>query len=42
MVNVVGVVKELGYLDIFDDMFIDLNDICKYEDSELVIIIIGL
>lgn len=41
MVNVVGVAKELGYLDISDDMLIDLNDICKYEDSELVIITTG-
>ncbi len=41
MVNVVGVAKELGYLDISDDMLIDLNDIYKYEDSELVIITTG-
>ena len=41
MVNVVGVAKELGYLDIEDDMLIDLNDISKYQDNELVIITTG-
>nr|WP_330409720.1 ribonuclease J [Romboutsia maritimum] len=41
MVNVVGVARELGYLDISDDVLIDLNDLSKYEDSELVIITTG-
>ncbi|MRN23325.1 ribonuclease J [Romboutsia ilealis] len=41
MVNVVGVAKELGYLEIEDDMLIDLNDISKYQDNELVIITTG-
>ena len=41
MVNVVGVARELGYLDIEDDMLVDLNDISKYDDSELVIITTG-
>jgi len=41
MVNVVGVAKELGYLEIDDDMLIDLNDISKYQDNELVIITTG-
>ncbi|MGL5694901.1 MAG: ribonuclease J, partial [Peptostreptococcaceae bacterium] len=41
MVNVVGVAKELGYLDIEENMLIDLNDISKYKDNELVIITTG-
>ena len=41
MVNVVGVARELGYLDISDDILIDLNDLSKYEDNELVIITTG-
>ena len=41
MVNVIGVARELGYLDIEDDMLVDLNDISKYDDSELVIITTG-
>ena len=41
MVNVIGVAKELGYLDMEDDTLIDLNDISKYKDSELVIITTG-
>ena len=41
MVNVVGVAKELGYLEVEDDMLIDLNDISKYQDNELVIITTG-
>jgi len=41
MVNVVGVASELGYLNIPDEMLIDLNDINKYDDSELVIITTG-
>ena len=41
MINVVGVSRELGYLNIEDDTLIDLNDISRYEDSELVIITTG-
>ena len=41
MVNVIGVAKDLGYLDIEDDILIDLNDITKYDNSELVIITTG-
>ncbi|CAK7008611.1 MAG: Ribonuclease J1 [Peptostreptococcus russellii] len=40
MVNIVGVAKELGYLNTDEDI-IDLNDIHKYKDSELVIITTG-
>ena len=41
MVNVIGVARELGYLDMEDETLIDLNDISKYDDSELVIITTG-
>lgn len=41
MINVVGVAKELGYLDVEDDTLIDLNDLSKYDDSELVLITTG-
>ena len=41
MINVVGVAKELGYLEMEDDMLVDLNDISKYQDNELVIITTG-
>lgn len=41
MVNVVSVAKELGYLDIPEGMLIDLNDIHKYEDNEIVLITTG-
>ncbi len=41
MVNVIGVARELGYLDIEDEMLVDLKDISKYNDSELVIITTG-
>lgn len=41
MVNVFAVASELGYLDVEEDMMIDLNDISKYEDKELVIITTG-
>lgn len=41
MLNVVNVAKELGYLEIEDDMIIDLNDVGNYEDKELVIITTG-
>ncbi|MGL5312072.1 MAG: ribonuclease J [Peptostreptococcaceae bacterium] len=41
MVNVVGVATELGYLNIPENMLIDLNDIHKYEDNEVVLITTG-
>lgn len=41
MVNVIGVAKELGYLNMEEDTLIDLNDISKYDDNELVIITTG-
>ena len=41
MVNVVGVASELGYLDVPENMLIDLNDLHRYEDSEVVIITTG-
>lgn len=40
MVNILGVAKELGYLST-DKHIIDLNDIHKYKDNELVIITTG-
>ena len=41
MVNVIAVATELGYLNIPENMIIDLNDISKYEDNEVVIITTG-
>ena len=41
MVNVIGVARELGYLEVEDETLIDLNDISKYNDNELVIITTG-
>ena len=41
IVNVVAVATELGYLNIPDNMLIDLNDISKYEDNEVVLITTG-
>lgn len=41
MVNVVAVATELGYLNIPDNMLIDLNDISKYGDNEVVLITTG-
>lgn len=41
MINVIGVARELGYLDMEDETLIDLNDISKYDDNELVIITTG-
>src|SRR3712207_55601 len=40
MLNILGVAKELGYLST-DEHIIDLNDIHKYKDEELVIITTG-
>lgn len=41
MINVVGVASELGYLEIPENMLIDLNDLSKYEDNEIVLITTG-
>lgn len=41
MLNVVDVATTLGYLDINPDMIINVNDINKYKDKELVIISTG-
>ncbi|MDK2584983.1 ribonuclease J [Romboutsia sedimentorum] len=41
MINVVGVATELGYLNIPDNMLIDLNDLSRYEDNEVVLITTG-
>ncbi|MGL4913523.1 MAG: ribonuclease J [Romboutsia sp.] len=41
MINVVNVATELGYLEIPENMLIDLNDLSKYEDSEVVLITTG-
>ncbi|HSQ88272.1 ribonuclease J [Romboutsia sp.] len=41
MINVVGVASELGYLEIPENMLIDLNDLSKYEDNEVVLITTG-
>ncbi|WP_296644990.1 ribonuclease J [Romboutsia sp. 13368] len=41
MVNVIAVATELGHLNIPENMLVDLNDISKYEDSEVVIITTG-
>lgn len=41
MLNVVDVATTLGYLDINPDMIVNVNDINKYKDKELVIISTG-
>ncbi len=41
MINVVNVATELGYLEIPEKMLIDLNDLSKYEDNEIVLITTG-
>lgn len=41
MVNVVNVARELGYLNIPEGTYVDLRDINKYEDNEIVIITTG-
>ena len=41
MINIVGVAKELGYLDIPEDILIEINDLYKYEDGEIVLITTG-
>ncbi len=37
----IGVARNLGYLKYSDDMFIELEDIGKYEDHELFLIVAG-
>jgi metallo-beta-lactamase len=41
MANIMAVASELGYIKIPDKTYIDLRDINKYEDGELVIITTG-
>ena len=41
MVNVVQLAMDIGYLDIEDDVLIDVEDMDLYEDSELVVITTG-
>ncbi|MBP3929258.1 MAG: ribonuclease J [Peptostreptococcaceae bacterium] len=41
MINVIAVAQELEYIDIPEGVLIDLNDIHRYEDNELVIITTG-
>ena len=41
MINVIAVAQELGYIEIPEGMLIDLNEIHRYEDNELVIITTG-
>ncbi|MFZ5965986.1 MAG: ribonuclease J [Bacillota bacterium] len=41
MVNVFNVAMELGYLNIPEDILIDINDINKYPDNEIVVVTTG-
>lgn len=41
MVNVVNVAKELGYLNIPDEILIDINEMGKYPDNEILVITTG-
>ncbi|WP_053957079.1 ribonuclease J [Inediibacterium massiliense] len=41
MINVVNVAMELGYLKVPEDMLIDINDINKYPNDEVVVITTG-
>ncbi len=41
MVNVVGVASELGYLHIPDGLMIDINEMSRYRDNEIVILTTG-
>lgn len=41
MLNTTGVANELGYLDIKKDTLIDINEMSKYDDDELVLITTG-
>lgn len=41
MVNVIGAAAELGYIDLPDDVLIDIADIKRYKPSELTLITTG-
>ncbi len=41
MLNVIGVANDLGYLEIKEDTLIDLKDIDRYKDNQVVIITTG-
>ena len=41
MVNIISVAKELNYLEVKDDTFIDLKDINKYNGNEIVLLTTG-
>ncbi len=41
MVNVTAVAKDLGYINVPDDMIIEINDINGYPDNEICIITTG-
>ncbi len=41
MLNTTSVAYELGYLKVQDGTFIDINDMDKYRDNELVIVTTG-
>ena len=41
MVNIVGVAQELGYLEIPEGTIIEINDINKYPDNQVVVITTG-
>lgn len=41
MINMISTARKLGYLDVPDDTFIDLDNIDKYPDEELVVITTG-
>ncbi|QUH26679.1 ribonuclease J [Serpentinicella alkaliphila] len=41
MVNVISVAQELGAIDIPDGMLIDINDMDRYNDNEIVLITTG-
>ncbi len=41
MVNVVNIARELGYLDVDDDIFIDIDSVSRYSHEKVVIITTG-
>lgn len=41
MVNVVNVATDLGYLNVPEDIFIDINDINKYPENEITVVTTG-
>lgn len=41
MINVVNVAMELGYLNVPSDMLVDMNDIDRYMDHEIVVVTTG-